>query len=306
VYTPTGAKTDSPVASVAALPAGGDADAVLADYPYDVGAITDDGPFFWHFTPFDDVVADITDPAVGQDLEDAIGERVLLLLLGIAAVFAVLFLLLPFVVIRKEWNRLPHKGISALYFAALGLGFMLYEITMIQRFTQFLGYPTYSLTVTLASILVFTGIGSLLSGWLTEEKSIAPARLMTIVLVTLGLLTVAYRFGVPALTESTLDAPFAVRIALTVLVLAPLGLCLGMFMPLGLSTVADMTDHADEYVAWGWAINGAFSVIGSVLTTILSMSFGFRTVQVLAMVIYLGAGLAFLALRRRARPVLLA
>jgi len=58
-----------------------------------------------------------------------------------------------------------------------------------------------------------------------------------------------------------------------------------------------MTSHADEYVAWGWAINGVFSVIGSVLTTILSMSFGFRTVQLLALVIYLFAGAALWQLR---------
>jgi hypothetical protein len=75
-----------------------------------------------------------------------------------------------------------------------------------------------------------------------------------------------------------------------------------MFMPFGLSRVAELSPHPDEYVAWGWAINGAFSVVGSVATTILSMSWGFRTVQVLAFAVYLGAGAAFTALRR-ARPL---
>jgi predicted MFS family arabinose efflux permease len=79
--------------------------------------------------------------------------------------------------------------------------------------------------------------------------------------------------------------------------LAPLGLCLGMFMPLGLATVSRLTDHGDAYAAWGWAINGFFSVIGAVLTTILSMSFGFRAVQLAALAIYAVAVLAFLALR---------
>ena len=81
------------------------------------------------------------------------------------------------------------------------------------------------------------------------------------------------------------------------MILAPLGLCLGMFMPLGLRTVGGMTNHADEYVAWAWAINGVFSVIGSVLTTILSMSFGFRAVQLLALVLYLVAGATLWRLR---------
>ncbi len=303
IYAPGIESSDSLVAQVAALGPGTSSETLLADYPYEVGAITDDGPFFWHFTPFTDVISEINQPASAVDLEDSIGERVLLLLLGIAAFFAALFLLLPFVMIRKEWKQLPAKGLSAVYFAALGLGFMLFEITMIQRFTQYLGYPTYSLTVTLATILVFTGIGAWLSGWLTNNKGVRPAKLMAVLLGVLAVLTVAYRFGVPALTENTLDAPFWMRVALTVIVLAPLGLCLGMFMPLGLSTVAGMSDHADEYVAWGWAINGAFSVVGSVLTTMLSMSFGFRTVQFMALLVYVAAGGVFVVLRKRARAL---
>jgi MFS family permease len=84
-------------------------------------------------------------------------------------------------------------------------------------------------------------------------------------------------------------------------VLAPLGFILGMFMPLGLGAVAGLSRHPDEYVAWGWAVNGFFSVIGSVLTTILSMSFGFRTVQFVAFGIYVVAALSFTRLSAIAR-----
>ena len=77
-----------------------------------------------------------------------------------------------------------------------------------------------------------------------------------------------------------LSTSLGVRVVVAILLLAPLGLCLGMFMPLGLGAVAapDATT-TEEYVAWAWAVNGFFSVIGSVLTTILSMTFGFRLVQ---------------------------
>jgi hypothetical protein len=269
------------------------------EYPFEIDAITDDAPFFWHFTPFTDVARDLFSPINEVDREIAVGERVLLLLLAIATLFAVVFLLLPFVVIRKEWRALPAKGPSAFYFAALGLGFMFYEITMIQRLTEYLGFPTYSLTVTLASILVFTGLGALLS----NRFAAAPVRVLPGVLGVLALLTVFYRFALPGLTEATLNTPFAVRVVISFLVLAPLGLCLGMFMPLGLRSVARLNPvHPDEYVAWGWAINGVFSVIGSVLTTILSMSFGFRNVQLLAFGVYLLAGLALWRLRSHEPP----
>jgi MFS family permease len=89
-----------------------------------------------------------------------------------------------------------------------------------------------------------------------------------------------------------LTAALGVRIVVTLLLLAPLGLCLGMFMPLGLGLVAGLSEHGDEYVAWSWAVNGFFSVIGSVLTTILAMTFGFRLVQLFALVVYAVAGLA--------------
>ena len=88
--------------------------------------------------------------------------------------------------------------------------------------------------------------------------------------------------------------PLPLRIALTVLLLSPLGLCLGIFMPLGLRTVASLTPHAEEYVAWAWAINGFFSVISSVLTTMLSMSYGFDAVMWISLAVYAVGGLALL------------
>jgi hypothetical protein len=283
---------------VAGLAGGSDAevDALVASFSREIGPISDDAPFFWHFHDFPDVLGDILSPLDTDDPEDVIGERVLLLLLAIAVVYAALFLLLPFVAVRRTWRALPAKGASGVYFAALGLGFMFFEITMIQRLVLFLGYPTYSLTVTLASILVFTGIGALASRRLAAWRR-SP---LPLILAVLAGLTVFYRFGLDPITESLLSSSLGVRVLVAVLLLAPLGLCLGMFMPLGLATVSRLTDHGDAYAAWGWAINGFFSVIGSVLTTILSMSFGFRAVQLAALAIYAVAVLAFLALRRSA------
>ena len=68
--------------------------------------------------------------------------------------------------------------------------------------------------------------------------------------------------------------------------LAPLGLCLGTFMPIGLSTVSALTPHKATYVAWGWAVNGFFSVMSSILATILAMTMGFAYVLFLALAIY--------------------
>jgi hypothetical protein len=124
---------------------------------------------------------------------------------------------------------------------------------------------------------------------------------MPILIVALAALTVLYQFGLEGITDSLLSEGLAVRVVVSVLLLAPLGFILGMFMPLGLGVVAGLSAHGDEYVAWGWAVNGFFSVIGSVLTTILAMSFGFRLVQYVALAVYVVAALAFTRLRVIAR-----
>jgi hypothetical protein len=277
------------VSAIATLPKS-ELDRWYDAYPYDVRPVTDDGPFFWHFSRFGDVIRDFNRATRPGDVDDAIGERVLLLLLGIATLLSAVFLLLPFVAIRRTWARLPRKGRSALYFACLGLGFMFFEITLIQRLTLFLGYPTYSLTVTLASLLIFTGVGALLSGRNGARRHVLP-----VLLAAIAALTLFYQFGLPRLTDALLGQPLGLRVVVAFVVLAPLGLCLGTFMPLGLGAVARLTEHPREYVAWGWAVNGFASVVGAVLTTILAMSFGFKTVLFLALVAY---AIALLALRR--------
>jgi hypothetical protein len=194
--------------------------------------------------------------------------------------------------VRDTWSKLPHKGTSAVFFGAIGIGFLLFEITLIQRLVLLLGFPTYSLTVTLASLLIFTGIGALLSERLPSDRPNVVAGGLG---AALTVLTIGYLVGLPHLTDAILDRSLAVRVLATFVVLAPLGLCLGTFMPQGVRAVSSLTSHPREYVAWGWAINGFASVVASVLTTILAMTFGFRVVLLCALGVY---AVALLALRR--------
>ena len=294
-----GAPSDGGVASKILTLPGDELDAWYDDYQFDVRAITDDAPYFWNFARLTDVVKDVGEPIDSSDPEAGTGERVLLLLLGVAVLFAAVFLLLPFLAIKKDWKKLPHKPISALYFASLGFGFLFFEITLIQRLTLFLGYPTYSLTVTLASILLFTGVGALLSERLVGRGWSVGLWLLG----ALGLLTVFYELALPALTDSLFSTPLAARVVITFVVLAPLGLCLGMFMPLGLGAVSRLTTLSREYVAWGWAVNGFASVVGAVLTTLLSMTFGFRTVMIVAWCTYAVAIVALRVMLRAGQTV---
>jgi hypothetical protein len=254
----------------------------LDRYPFDVRPVTDDAPFFWHFVRFRDATLTSFDRAVANP-EEGMGERLLLLFLLLATVLAAVFLLTPLLFLRATWRTIPHKLRTGIFFTALGMGFMFLEISLIQRLTLFLGYPTYSLSVTLLALLLSTGAGSVLSERTTLGRNPFLLRLAAF----LVLLIAFYVLGMTPLLRHGVGWPLPVRIATATVLLAPLGLCLGAFMPIGLRTAAALTPHRTEFVAWAWAVNGFASVVSSVLATVLSMAFGFDRVMVMAVVVYL-------------------
>jgi hypothetical protein len=277
---------------------------LLAGHVYDLRAVRDDKPFFWHFVRFADLLRGRAPGGSAFDPEDGRGEKALLVMLLVAATFATVFLLLPLLALRADWSRLPKKGSALVYFGSLGLAFMGIEIVLIQKWSLILGYPTYALTVTLCAILFFSGLGSLATARYAEHVGTAVLWLAG----ALTLCTVGHGIVLGSVSALLLAQPFAVRIASAVLAMAPLGLCLGAFMPLGLAAVARLErqvtpgteDAAGTYVAWAWAVNGFFSVIGSLLATMASMTWGFRAVLFGALAIYLAA---CLVLRSLSSPI---
>lgn len=264
----------------------------LGEYKYDVGPVYDDSPFFWHFSRFRDLSFDrMREGAKVNDYEISYGEEILVALLVLTSVLGLLFLLLPFVFVHKKWRAMPYKSSSFVYFGILGLGFMFYEIGLIQKLTLFLGYPTYSLTYTLMSILLFSGVGSILSSRFLDRRD----TLLIVILAVLFFYTLFVQFLLPVIVGASIGLPLLVRICMTLLIVAPLGLCLGAFLPIGLAIFASSTEFEREYVAWCWAVNGFFSVVGSVLATIVAMSVGFDILMLTALVLYV---IAVLVIRR--------
>jgi hypothetical protein len=266
--------------------------AFLDGLEFEVSATTDDRPFFHSYTRWSSLLGLGRFRPWGAS---ALGQLVLLILLFSLTVLGALFVLGPLFVFQRRGTTGTggqHAGILV-YFLALGLGFMLFEISLMQRFVLFLGYPTYSLTVTLACLLVFLGCGSFLSRrWVGREQIVLPLGVIAI-----GLLALFYMEVLPGLQERTLGASFPARIAITLVVLAPLGLVLGGFFPLGIRRVAAI--HQD-IVPWAWGINGCASVTGTVLAVVLAMTYGFTRVWLLSLLIY---AVGVIALLLATRPV---
>jgi len=296
VYPTVGGAPDSPIRKAIEL-GGGARAAFYEGYPYDVAPITDDSPFFWHFVRFGDLFGG--DRGFSHfNVEEGIGERMLLVLLGVALAFAGIFLSVPMIALREAWLAVPKKGSVAAYFACLGLGFMFIEVAMIQKLTLLLGYPTYSLTVTLFAILLSTGVGSLLS----ERWAADPRRILFQAVGALTLLIVAYHLTLGWVVDAGVGYGLPARIGIAIAILAPLGLCLGMFMPIGLGVAAGLGKRGDQIVAWCWAVNGFFSVAGSILSTMLSMGIGFGGVMMVGLAAYALALLAMSNVLRSAPP----
>jgi predicted membrane-bound spermidine synthase len=285
-YVPGTPPQPTPLSKVIQLP-DPELSQFLANYAYQIGPVRDDVPFFWHFARFRDALAAKVQGSV-VDHEDSIAEQVTIAFLGVVVVLAALLLLLPFVTIRDAFREMPLKGTSSVYFAALGLGFMFIEVAVIQKLTLLLGYPTYALSVTLFGLLVSSGIGSYLSSRYEGPRS----RLLMGAIGGLAAVVLLAITALPSLIDAFVGQALAVRIFVAMCFIAPAGLCLGIFMPLGLRTVSRISPRSHEYVAWVWAINGFFSVIASILSTILAMVVGFRILLLVALAIYLVGALA--------------
>jgi hypothetical protein len=260
---------------------------VLDQMRYVVDPVTDERPFFFRFHRWGRL---FEAHDFGPFLATALGQILLLVLLVSLTVLGATLILLPLVVFRRRGlvDRRRSAGI-VLYFVAIGLGFMLLEISLIQRFVLYLGYPTYALSVVLLSLLLFLGLGSYASKrWVGAERQVLP-----LAVLALTGTVVVYWLGLPRLFGTTLGAPLAGRIGISVALLAPLGLIAGTFFPLGIRRAESI--HPD-LVPWAWGVNGCASVTASVLAVVMGMQFGFVAVWIAALVVYALGTLAFLRL----------
>jgi hypothetical protein len=248
----------------------GDLESYWASSVADVSPPTDDRPFFFLMLR----LADALDEARPYELGLPYNATAVRTLGGLFVVVAGLVLLL--ILAPLQWFAkhglagAPHRGRFLLWFACIGLGFILVEIPLFQQFILFLGHPIYALSVVLATLLVASGIGSLLTDRVPPERALARARWALAAATALGL---AAAFGLQPILDAALALPLAARIAVAVALVAPLGLVMGMPFPLGVKTIA--AEGALPLVPWVWGVNGATSVLSTVLAFVVALLFGY-------------------------------
>ena len=247
--------------------------AFYASYPQDITPTTDDRPFFFHTTK----VADQFHTAFGRAMLFGNGLSALLTLMAISGALVVLFVIGPLVIAGRAGRGAsnagrPRRWIAWLaYFGALGAGFMLIEVAVLQRFVLLLGHPVYSLTVTLFSLLLGTGLGA---AWSRRFPDSGLRRTGAIALMLIAVLGGVILLVVTPLVAWAIPFARATRMAIAAATLAPLGIALGLPMPTGLRM---LSAKAPQMIPWAWGINGALSVVGATLAIFIAMNWGFNT-----------------------------
>ena len=223
-------------------------------------------------------------------------DTVHLLVTGaVSIVFAGVFIFLPLGFSDVGKARWPRKTSSMLYFACLGSGFIIFELVFIQIFMHFIGSPLYAYSTVIFVLLLAAGVGSHSSRFLridAEQRWTWPfvgiLLSSTLILITHG-----------AISHFFLGAPLVVRVFVAAVMIFPLGFFLGMPFPLGILALQHQPRGA---IAWAWALNGLFTVVGGLASVLMSIVLGFRLTLIVAGAIYIVAFWCF-ARVRQTRPV---
>ena len=249
------------------------------NYAYNVSPVSDSAPFFFFTLKTRHVIENIlAGTGRGMDWRINLGVVVLGMLLIISIVAVLAFLILP-LALHRHRQHAPKTGIvSLLYFIAVGFGFILVEISLIQRFVLFLGHPTYALTVVVFLLLLASGAGSVAArSRINSGGKIFP------LIGFISALIVANVLLLPWLLSAAVGLPFVIKLLVSGVILAPLGFLMGMPFPTGLRLV--------KTVEWAWALNAAASVLGSVMAMIIAIHFGLTVTLLCAAAAYMLAGL---------------
>ncbi|MEE8589470.1 MAG: hypothetical protein V3S80_09025 [Sulfurimonadaceae bacterium] len=259
-------------------------------YKFDIRPATDDRPYFYHFFKWETLGEIFALRGTGGLHLLEWGYLVLVASLLQAVIASIVLILLPLIRYRKAQKSTiaTSKKKVFVYFFVLGLGFLFLEIYFIQRFILFLSHPLYTVAVVLSSFLIFAGLGSSYSKRLAALKGYSKsARYGIFGIFVFGLfyvLTLDHIFGF-LLTQSA-----AIKIAASVVLIAPLAFAMGMPFAMGLS---ELGKHSESLIPWAWGVNGCASVISAVAATLVAIHFGFTVVMVMALLFYLAAYFSF-------------
>jgi Spermine/spermidine synthase domain len=265
--------------------------AFVAGFPINIKAPTDNSPFFFNMLRLRDILRPSLQylGTLTFNMRAVVTLGALLIIVsGLTAVC----ILLPLWLTR---DRVVLTGAGPLFafFLAIGLGFMLIETSQMQRLIISLGHPTYGLSVVLFALLLSSGLGSYLTDGIAPGRISAAGRQRLILLVVI---LAVFGAATPAIARWSEPMTTPIRILAAVVLLFPVGLFMGMAFPLGMKVAAA---RSRTLTPWFWGLNGAASVLASVLSVCIALTWSISTAFWTGWTCYLIALLAFVRAANR-------
>jgi spermidine synthase len=259
---------------------------VTDGFELDLSPPTDDRPFFFNQLPLHKP-AQALKIALERGLPEGAGvvggnlaaTVTLIILFLLALMLVIATIVIPMRHALEDVGRKLVTG-GTLYFMLIGIGFMVVEIALLQRLSVFLGHPFYSLSVLLFSLILTTGLGSLLSDWFMLNTRVRFA--------TWALLTGVYIASLPVWTPDIFiaydGAALVERATIAVALIAPAGLLMGYGFPTGMRIISSLDRRPTP---WFWGINGATGVVASIAAVALNIAGGISTTLTIGAVCYI-------------------
>jgi len=279
-----------------------DLEAAVIDPFYDFRAPTDERPYFFNMLKPQSLVRLSELPQIkelqghGGVLWGNIRATITLFYLLLAATILVVSIIF-FPLLRSGLPQMRPLtfAYSLAYFAMIGYGFMSIQIPFLQRFSVFIGHPIYTYSMILFAMILFAGVGSLLS----ERISLQQRSWLTLLPVLTSVLLVILTLTLQTILDAAMDWAMMPRCLLVIAINAPVSLLLGFFFPMGMRLVSPISERATP---WMWGINGACGVLASILAVAMSMWAGIHVNLAVAALLYLlltvpANGLARLSVR---------
>jgi len=264
--------------------------AFIDNYKFYIEPATDDCPYFFHFFKWQTLPEILSLLGSGGTFLLESGYLLLIAALLQAILASLLLIALPLWLWKSKLGIKPESGRHLrilVYFFCLGLAFLFIEIAFIQKFILILHHPLYAITVVLSAFLLSAGAGS----YFSKKLSQSPAKsVIMLPIAAISILSIFYSLGFESITGLLLETGNLSRYVFSILLIAPLGFCMGMPFPMALAKISQTTP---ALIPWAWGINGCASVISAILATLIAMQFGFTVLVFLAIALYCVAVLCF-------------
>lgn len=240
------------------------------DATFDFTPPTDARPFFFNMLKLRGVFRGAQAAGAGVITGNLVATSTLLALLGVVTFLVLAIIGWPLLALGRPDIGLRTFGWGLVYFALIGAGFMFIQIPFLQRFSVYLGHPTYTFSVILFLMILAAGAGSLGSERLHLERRSALRALAA----GIAILVVVESLVLQPVMDATAGSNLAGRTAIVALFVAPLSAVLGCCFPIGMRLVGR---HSETISAWLWGVNGACGVLASIVAVIVSVWLGIQT-----------------------------